>query len=144
MRAIFTYERLVRLQFSAFDFVVWFLVPTLLLPFIIETVARGVRGNAWRASLRVLGQLRYWAICLAVGVIVHWLVLPIIGWQPGHSVAAEIVSVVLRVGIVYVAIVLLWTLLEGSTATLLARRDAVGNAAVQPAEDNTKSTLLNE
>jgi hypothetical protein len=144
MRATFTYERLVRLQFFTFDFVVWFLVPALLLPYIIETVARGVRGNAWRAGLRVLGQLRYWAICLAVAVIVHWLVLPIIGWQPGHSVAAEIVSVVLRVGIVYVAIVLLLTLLAAVTATWLARRDALGNTVMQPAEDNSKSTLLNE
>jgi hypothetical protein len=144
MRTIFTYDRLSHWQFLTFDLIIWFIVPALLLPFVIETVTRGVRGYVWRAGIQVLGQWKYWLSCLMVGMILHFMVLPLIDWQPGHSVAAEIVSVMLRLGLVYVSIVLLLTLLLAFTAALLAKRDTIGDTVTQPIDDHTNPISLDQ
>jgi hypothetical protein len=126
MRTIFTFERLYSWQYECIGFLLWVVLPGLLLPFAMESASLG--PAAWRSTginaLPILRRWQYWLTAIAVWWTTTRLTSALVHWTPGHSVREELASVTLRLGLAYCADALLLTLLLAVTAELLARNHA--------------------
>lgn len=119
MRTIFTYERLIDWQNDFVVFLACFLIPALLLPFVVETVARGVKGSSWTNALRCIFRWKYWFVAMVVLAVVHFAAGWILGWHPLHTVSGELISVAVRGAVVYVIYLVAYFIALGATSELL-------------------------
>jgi len=107
MRATFTYEFLVRWQDRAYDLLQW-LLAAVLLPIAFVGGGAGFRGSAWHGIGRVYRKVWYWVIVLVAGLVGSWIWSGLVSWMPGRGMASETISVLLRLGVAYTVVVLLW------------------------------------
>lgn len=130
-RAFFTYERLIDSQNLALETLLWIVIPTLLLPFLVETVARAeVRSAApWRTALATLHRPQLWLPMALAYIGGAWLGNRLLAWQPGHSAAGEVTSLAVRSILVYGLAVSLLLLTLAVVAQLLAQTPARRNPA---------------
>ncbi len=130
MRTFFTFERLYSWQDECVGFLLWVVLPGLLLPFAMESVSRG--PAAWRSAgsnaFPILRRWQYWLTAIAIWWSATRLTSALVQWTPGHTVRGELISVTLRLGLAYCADALLLTLLLAVTAELLARNHAARHA----------------
>lgn len=141
MRTTFTYERLSSWQSDLIFFVFSFVIPALLLPWIIETVSRRFSLEAWRNGMRVLRRWQYWLVALIAFFLGRWLWSHILAWKPGTSLGAQLTSLILRVSVLYGLECFLALCVLALTSELLARSDLSRNAAADPVLDRTKPLL---
>ncbi|HEY4355732.1 MAG TPA: hypothetical protein VGN16_08300 [Acidobacteriaceae bacterium] len=127
MRVFFTYSRLLDWQNDVVVFLIYFLIPALLFPFLVETVACGVKGGAWLNALRCLFRLKYWVVTVIALAIVHFAGGWILGWHPLHTVSGELISVAFRVAVVYVIFLLAYFAALGTASELLERPRTVSS-----------------
>jgi hypothetical protein len=132
-RTVITFPRLVAWQNDAIGFVLWVLLPGLLLPLIVETVSRGVGGGVWRGVGRVYLGWRLWVAAGLAAVLLVWPLDWLLDWHPAFSVKGELVSAGLRLGGVYVLVVGVGLVLLAVVAELL------GRAAVRVTGDDEAS-----
>jgi len=133
-RARVGYERLGNWQTDAVAVIMWWVIPALVLPFLVEMVACGGRNGMWRRGARVL---RSWWLWIATGVAAYlgfWATGKLVDWQPGHTVKGELVSVGARLAAIFVLDAVLLVLVLAVVAKLLRRVEARvqrgGDAAV--------------
>lgn len=107
MRTVFTYMRLVELQDRFYDFVE-FVIAGLLIPVAVEGMAAGV--GELRRVFSVYRRWRYWVVAAVAGAGATTISALLAGWTPGHSVTGEVLSVVVRMGVAYTVVVVLWCL----------------------------------
>lgn len=124
LRTVFTFERLQTWQHDLVLALIWVVVPALLLPFLIETVSRGLGLSAWRAALRVLFRWQHWLAVVVAFLLGYWSTNLLMRWRPLHTVKGEVISVALRVTLAYIVDMLLLAFLLAFIAELLARADA--------------------
>jgi hypothetical protein len=120
---LFTYERLVRWQDHLYDFAQW-VAFALLIPLVIETVARGFSGRSLGNAFRVYGRWLFWAVTLLFGWAAFALTRALANWMPWHGLRGEALSVVLRFGAAFVADLFLVTFVLSLTAVYLDRAAA--------------------
>jgi len=129
LRTIFTFPRLQSWQTKSVSFLLWVVLPGLLLPLAMETLS--LRLAAWRRAtinaLSILRRWQYWLTAIAIWWISTRLTSALVQPTPGHTVRGELLSVTLRLGLAYCADALLLTLLLAITAELLARNHAARN-----------------
>lgn len=118
MRATFTYEFLVRWQDRAYDLLQW-LLAAILLPIAFVGGGAGFRGNAWRGFGRVYCKVLYWVTVVVAGFLGLWIWRGLVDWMPGHGVAGETLSVLVRVGLAYTVVILLWCFVLAVIASYL-------------------------
>jgi hypothetical protein len=126
LRILLSQERLVNWQMNTFYFLMWVVLPALFIPITIETITRGwsARQNASRILIR--GQ--YWlTVILACGIAIA--LSSLIDWHPPSNPTAEVVSVVLRLTVAYVAWAYLLTYVVALTSELLARNQTPRDSA---------------
>ncbi len=136
LRATFTYERLIAWQHDLVIALVWIIIPALLLPFLIETVSRGLDSRAWRIASLVLTRWLHWLSVIAAALAGLWLTSKLTGWRPSHSVHGELFSLALRLCICYTADFLIITTLLATDARLLAHEYARRYPAAQPSAND--------
>ena len=128
LRQTLTFDRLSHWQHDVLEVLLWWVLPALLLPLIIESVARGVRALRSGATYRVARRPLLWIVTGAASLAAYWITCGLLSWHPGHSVHAELISLVCRIGVVYVLDIAIYLHAVGFIAQLLAREHAVGNA----------------
>lgn len=126
LRSIFTQARLLNWQHNIFDFLMWTVLPALFIPVAIETITRG--WSARRNASRILLRWQYWLTpilfyCAAT------ILTSLIDWHPPSNPTAEIISVVLRLTVVYVVLIYLFTYVVALTSELLDRNQALRDSA---------------
>jgi hypothetical protein len=126
LRTIFTEARLLNWQQNAFEYLMWLVLPALFIPIVIETITRG--WSAHRNTSRILLRWQYWltailAYCVAQGLG------SLIDWHPPSNPTTEVISVVLRLTVAYIAWAYLLTYVVALTSELLARNQALRNSA---------------
>jgi hypothetical protein len=133
-RARVGYERLGTWQMDVVAAIVWWVIPALVLPFLVEMVACGGRNGMWRRSARVLRSWWVWIATGAAAWLGFWASGKLVAGRPGQTVKGELVSVGARLTAIFVLDVALLVLLLAVVAELLRRvEDRVqrgGNAAV--------------
>ena len=129
LRAVFTYERLSHWQSAALDFLFWYLIPALLLPFIVETVTRRLSRDTLYNALAALRRGQHWITVIPALWVFFYLWNKIMFWHPSYTVHGELISLVLRTGLVYLLDLLLLLLVLSIVSELLARNDAGRNSA---------------
>jgi hypothetical protein len=132
LRSYFTFEHLYTWQQDAVTVILWFAIPALLLPFIVETVSRGPGRLTWRTCFGVLRRWQHWLTFGLASWLALWLSTRLIAWHPSYTVRGELLSTALRLGLVYLVDMLLMTLVLAIVAELLARYDAERNARWDP------------
>lgn len=126
-RTIFTETRLEDWQNDAISTLLWFVIPGLLLPVIVETVSGG--------GLATVGRVyRRWQMWLAVGLastVGCWTAEKLTAWHPAESVRGEVVSAVARLGVLYVLLLAIGLVTVTVVAELLARAESTETGAVE-------------
>ena len=102
----------------------WFVIPSLLLPFI----AGRVTGRRFRAPFRVLASWRYWLAMAVLCVAGVWLTRLIIGWVPGKTLAFQTASMIVRLAIAYVIATGAWLLAAGVLGYFVAGPEMAARA----------------
>jgi hypothetical protein len=105
-RSYFTFQRLVQWQDYFYDLLQW-LLAALLLPVAFVGAGSGLRGG-WPSIRRIYGHLTFWVLVVIFGLTGSYITSLLAGWTPGHGTAAEIVSVLLRLGLAYTLDIILW------------------------------------
>jgi len=126
LRSIFTQPRLLNWQNNTFDFLMWTVLPALFIPIAIETVTRG--WQARRNASRILIRWQYWLTPILFYCAANALT-SLIDWHPPSNPTAEIISVVLRLTVVYVVLIYLFTYVVALASELLARNQATRDSA---------------
>lgn len=127
-RNIFTYERLDTWQTNLTQFVLWVILPAIVLPFLIETVTTGLRAPAWRNAARTLQRWQHWLTVLLVSIAGRSITNHLIDWHPTDTIHGELISAALRLPLAYVLAVLLALIVLTVTAVLLGRANTQRNA----------------
>jgi len=125
-RTIFTEARLESWQNDAISTLLWFVLPGLLLPVIVETVSGGGLKTVGRVYLR-------WQMWLTVGVatvVGCWVAEKLLAWHPAESVRGELLSAVGRLGLLYVVLLGIGLVTVAVVAELLARADVSSGESV--------------
>ncbi len=125
LRSFFTYERLVSLQRSFWSLLQWALA-ALLLPVAVEGGAMAMNSSAGKRIGGIYRHWPYWLAAIVCGFAGSAIVGALVNRKPGDGVGQQIASAVLRVGLAYTVVILLWCFV-------------VSLAAVYPASD-TEST----
>ena len=120
LRYFFTYERLVSLQQCLWNLVQWALA-ALLIPIAVEGGAMAVDSFSGRRIRGVYRHWLYWLAAIVCGFAGSLMVNALVNWRLGAGVTQQIASAVVRVGIAYTAVVLLWCLVVSLAAVYLAR-----------------------
>jgi hypothetical protein len=81
----------------------------------------------FRPGLRVLGSASYWLEWLTVALLVSFTTDALTSWTPGHGLRAEMISVVLRLGVIAVVDLVLGCYLL-TTITAVVERWAIAHA----------------
>jgi len=115
MRIAFSPARLIYSLNIALDALVW-TVTALLLPMAITLGTDGLRRPSWSDACRPYRRVLYWIAVFAFCVIATQLTSALVTWIPGHGVSGEVLSVTLRLALVWTTDVLLWCLLLAFTA----------------------------
>lgn len=118
-RTILTEARLETWQNEAISTLLWFVLPGLLLPLIIETVA----GGGLKTVGRVYGRWQMW---LTVGLATTagcWLTEKLSAWHPAESVRGELISAVARLSLLYILLLAIGLITLAIVSALLARAD---------------------
>jgi len=105
LRWLRTYEHLVILQEWVY-FSLRLIVVGLLLPVAVVAGASRIRGNA-RRIFGLWTKWWYWVAALVCGWIAFALSGKLMNWTPGHSLMSEILSLLVRLGVVFTLDVLL-------------------------------------
>ncbi len=126
LRSIFTQPRLLNWQENIFDSLMWIVLPALFIPVAIETVTRG--WQARRNASRILLRWQYWLTPILFYCAANVLT-SLIDWHPPSNPTVEVISVVLRLTVVYVVLVYLFTYVVALTSELLARNQAPRDSA---------------
>ena len=127
-RATFTYERLVAWQHLVIEALLWIVVPSILLPFTVETVARPEWGQAlrtsqpWRTAFATLKRWELWLSVALAYIAGSWLGNHLLDWRPAHSTTGEVISLAIRTVLVYGLAVALLLLTLAVVAELLSRQ----------------------
>lgn len=128
-RKTFTYQRLDTWQTNLTQFLLWVVLPAIVLPFLIETVTSGLRAPAWRNAARTLLCWQHWLTVLVISFLGRWVVNHLINWHPTDTIHGELISVALRLPVAYLLAVLFGLIALSSTAALLARNSTPRNPA---------------
>lgn len=83
-------------------------VPGLLLPFAAAGAAYRLPKRGLGAAGRTLLRWRYWVLLGVDFVIAYVVTHQLIAWQPGHTARAQVVSLVVRMTVVYLVCVAAW------------------------------------
>lgn len=129
LRTTFTYDRLSNWQSAALDILFWYLIPTLLLPFILETVSRRISRDTVSNALATLRRWQHWLTVIPATGASFYLWNKIVDWHPSYTVRGELISSVLRIGLLYLLDLLLFFFVLSIVSELLARNDARRNPA---------------
>jgi hypothetical protein len=116
-RAFFTETRLEHWQNDAIGTLLWFVLPGLLLPVMIETISGGGLKTVARVYTR-------WQMWLSVGLpatLGSWLTEKLSAWHPTESVRGELISALLRFSLLYVLLLAIALLTLAILSELLAR-----------------------
>jgi hypothetical protein len=112
------YSKLVAWQERIYDCIYW-LLGGLILPLAIETSAFGL-GPGWlRRTARVYRHWLYWLAVLVCGLGGSAITWALAEWAPAAGLAAQTLSVVLRLGVAYTVDILLWCFVLTLTARYL-------------------------
>ena len=130
-RVIFTEPKLLAWQMDAISTLLWFVLPSIFLPLVMETVARGVRGlpeeaGPFRTVVRVYGRWQMWLTAGVASLVATSLVEKLTAWQLAETVRGELVSAALRLGGLYLLLVALGLGVLAVVAELLARAASAG------------------
>jgi hypothetical protein len=123
VRYVVTYERLVTWQRFAWSLVLC-CVTALLLPVAIEASTGGLGGHPWPRIRGVYRHWRYWLAAFGCAFAGYIVASGLSAWKPGTDITAQVVSVLVRLGIVYTVIVLLWTFIVSLAVDYLGRDEA--------------------
>jgi hypothetical protein len=118
-RAFFTETRLEAWQNDAISALLWFVLPGLLLPVVIETVS----GGGLKTVGRVYGRWQMWLTVGLATTLGCWLAEKLSDWHPAESVRGELMSAVGRFGLLYVALLAIGLVALAIVSELLARAD---------------------
>lgn len=129
MRTIFTYERLGKWQHDLVSILIWVVIPAIILPFIIETTSRGLSSDVWRTGLKTLARWQHWLTIVVAVTLGCTITHGLVKWHPAHGVTTELISVGLRVTIVYIIDMLLIAFVLALDSELLSRNDIHRDAA---------------
>jgi hypothetical protein len=122
--------------------VFWWVVPVLMLPFGVEWASAGVLRAEYRRCFRMLGSRRYWLSMAVPAVVAAWVPGLLVDWKPGKGLAVQIMSAILRIGLVYAIALMCWLFAIAVAAWSLREQGAVvrsaaervgGDPAAQPA-----------
>ena len=128
LRHAFTYQRLSNWQHDLLEILLWWVLPALLLPLIVESVARSVHALRERATYRVYRKPLLWLVTLLAALAAFWLTDALMSWHPGHSVSSELISLLLRAGLAYLIDTGILLVLIAFLAQRLAHENVGGNA----------------
>ncbi len=120
LRSFFTYERLMSLQRSFWSLLQWALA-ALLLPVAVEGGAMAVDSSAGKRIGDIYRHWIYWLAAIVCGFAGSAIVSALVNWKPGNGVAQQIASALLRVGLAYTIVILLWCFVVSLAAVYLAR-----------------------
>ena len=95
-RTLFTYPRLVSWQQDIVETLLWFVIPSLILPFLVETVSHGVTRPALARAARLLRRWQLWLTVAVAGVLASTAWEKLTDWHPASSVPGELFSAALR------------------------------------------------
>jgi hypothetical protein len=123
MRTVLTYPRLIEYQNAAIVALSW-LLPVLILPIVVEIVARGWSGAVMRAAARVWLRWQFWLVAIIALFASCGLTSMLVDWHPSDSVRGEVVSVILRLALAYGVDILLGCVVLAVTCELLAQASA--------------------
>jgi hypothetical protein len=127
-RAVLTYERISGLMEDAYLFVLWWLVPGVLLPVMVETTTNGLGGGSWK---RIASVWRGWVWWVAL-IVVQWVARSgtrrFLVWHAYRSVRTELVSALGRVFAIFAVDVVVWYLLLALLAAYLLKCINAGSA----------------
>ena len=119
-RTLVTEQHLVVWQNDAISTLLWFILPSLFLPIILETVTRGLR-SPWPAILRVYGRWQLWLGIALASFVGTWFVEKLTAWHQSESIRGELASVAFRLGTLYLLLIAVALITLAVVAELLAR-----------------------
>ncbi len=100
LRHLFPYQRLIWLQNTFLNAMMWVMLPALLVPFAMEAVVFGLHPQPLYRAVCVLRTARYWLIAIASLGLVAWLTPVLVDWHPTDTVHGEVVSAALRLTLI--------------------------------------------
>jgi hypothetical protein len=114
----------------AFSILLWYLLPSVLLPIIAARVV----GASVRDGVRVLTRWQYWLAMAITTIAGVWLTNMILGWTPGKTLSQQTTSLVLRFALVYALATAAWLVTAGLLGYFVSRggdssANVVGKAA---------------
>ena len=132
LRTALTYNRLIHWQEDVITFLLWVVVPALLLPFLVESVSRAGLRSGLENALRLLKDWRHWAAVLVLLGLVRGVTPALVYWHPVDSIHGELLSALFRLPVALVLTVLLLLILFAIESELLARHDALRHTIPEP------------
>jgi hypothetical protein len=102
---------------------IWALT-ALLLPIAIALSTDGLRQPSWKDARRPYRRILYWFAVFVFSILSTQLSSALVSWKPGKTVSGEVISVVVRLAIVWTTDILLWCLLLVFTAAWMEREPA--------------------
>ena len=102
-----------------FAVLIWFVLPTLFLPFLSAASSCGFSRRGLMAALRTYARGKYWLAMAVAALVGVWLPYLLANWTPSHGLRQEAVSMVLRLTAAYVLAVLVWLMVSGVVGGLL-------------------------
>jgi hypothetical protein len=123
-RTFFTQPHLVMWQSDAIAILAWWLIPTLILPLLIETISSGLRHDVLKSALTTITRWQLWVSTAAIAWICIHLTAALITWHPSYTVKGELISATLRLGLACVFNLFLICLIIAVASELLSRTRA--------------------
>jgi hypothetical protein len=116
-RTIFTYGRLVSWQTNAIETLLWFILPALLLPLILETVS----GASLKSALRTWKRWQLWLTVAAASILANWLTTKLVDWHPAQTVHGELISAIARLSLLYALLLAIALITLSIVSSLLSK-----------------------
>ncbi len=136
LRTVVTYNRLVTWQQDAITILLWIVLPALILPGVVESVANRRWTNYLASVFAVIRNWRHWIAAALAGGLLLWITPRLVNWHPLDSVSGELVSAALRLPLVFFVDLALVMFLLAVDAELLARYHARRYAATEPSTND--------
>jgi hypothetical protein len=125
-RTLFTEPRLELWQNDAISTLLWFVLPALLLPVLIETVS----GGGLKTVGSVYARWQLWLTIAVASISACWLSTKLTTWHPAESVRGEIISAILRLGCLYIVLLAIALITLSILSELLHRAAQTDNTTL--------------
>ena len=123
-RTFFTQPHLAAWQNNIIAILAWWLIPTLLLPLLIESISSGLHHDVLKTALSTLSRWQLWLSTAVIAWIGIHLTDALVTWHPSWTVRGEIISATLRLGIACLVNLFLLCLVIAIASELLSRTRA--------------------